>query len=79
MNRPYKVKHKSTLYLGVIISAVLIILMLAPGSPAQIKWPLEYAIISVWILLGYIAYRWRMSKKDLSKEERDYQILGDYR
>jgi len=79
MHRPYKVKHKSTLYLGVIVSAVLIILMLAPGSPAQITWPLEYAIISGWILLGYIAYRWRMSKKDLSKEERDYQILGDYR
>jgi len=79
MPRPYKVKHKSTLYFGVIVSAVLIILMLVPGSPAQIKWPLEYAIISLWILLGYIAYRWRMSKKDLSKEERDYQILGDYR
>jgi amino acid transporter len=79
MKRPYKVKHKSTLYLGAIVSGVFVILMLAPGSPAQIKWPLEYGIISAWILLGYIAYRWRMSKKDLTKEERDFQILGDYR
>ena len=79
MRRPYKVKHKSTLYLGAIVSAVLVILMLASGSPAQIKWPLEYVIIAAWILLGYIAYRWRMSKKDLTKDERDIQILGDYR
>ncbi|MBN1221929.1 MAG: APC family permease [Candidatus Aminicenantes bacterium] len=79
MQRPYRVKHKSTLYIGVVISGILIILMVFPGSPAQISWPLEYFILAAWIFFGYIAYRWRMRAKDLTKDERDYQILGEYR
>jgi amino acid transporter len=79
MKRPYKVKNKITLYLGAVISGVLVLLIILPGSSAQLKWPIEYIILGTWILLGYIGYRWRQSSKDMSKDERDYQILGDYR
>ncbi len=79
MPRPYRVKHTASLYLGVIISGLLIVLMVFPGSPAQLKWPLEYALFGVWMLLGFIGYKLRRAKKDMSDEERAYQILGDYR
>ena len=79
MNRPYRVKNKLTMYAGVVISAALILLIVVPGSSAQLKWPLEYGILAGWMIFGYFGYRWRKSKDDLTKEERDYQILGDYR
>lgn len=79
MNRPYKVKSLFVLYLGAFFSAGLVLLMLLPGSSAQLKWPHEYIIFVVWLLLGYIGYRWRLRAKDMTKEERDYQILGDYK
>ena len=79
MNRPYKVKHKINLYLGALIAGLLIIFMIFPGSSAQLKWPLEYIIFAAWIILGYLSYRFRRAKKDMTEEERGYQILGEYR
>ncbi len=79
MNRPYKVRHETTLYLGAIISGILFILLTLPGSSAQLKWPLEYAIFAGWMVLGFFAYRLRLAKKDMSNEDRAYQILGEYR
>ena len=76
MNRPYRVKHPLTMYMGVVVSAVLILLLVTPGSSAQLKWPLEYGILAGWMILGYIGFRWRKSKDDISREERDLQILG---
>ncbi len=79
MPRPYRVKHTASLYLGAIIAGLLVVLMIFPGSPAQLEWPLEYALFVGWMLLGLLGYRLRRSKKDMSDEERAYQILGDYR
>ena len=62
-----------------IISIFIIVLMVFPGSPAQLKWPLEYIIFAGWMLLGYLGYRMRRAKKDMSDEERAYQILGTYK
>jgi amino acid transporter len=77
--RPYRVKNTYTFYLATLISVILILLMILPGSSAQLKWPTEYLILAVWMALGYLGYLWRRSRKDLSQQERDYQILGDYR
>jgi amino acid transporter len=79
MNRPYKVKHKMTLYFGALIAGILILLMIFPGSSAQLKWPVEYLIFAGWMILGYLAYRVRQAQKDMSNEERAFQILGEYR
>ncbi len=79
MHRPYKVKHKATLYAGAIIAGILIIFMVFPGSSAQLKWPGEYIFLAGWMILGYIGYRLRRAKNDMSHEERAYQILGDYK
>jgi amino acid transporter len=79
MNRPYRAKHGVVLYLGGLISGVLILLMILPGSSAQLAWPFEYTILAGWMLLGYLAYRWRKSTRDMSPGDRAYHILGDYR
>jgi len=79
MIRPYRVKHKSYLYMGTGIAGLLILFMIFPGSSAQLAWPLEYAIVAGWLLVGYIGYRVRQLKKDMSDEERAYQILGKYK
>jgi amino acid transporter len=79
IRRPYKVKFRMLLYLGAAIAALIIILMIFPGSSAQLNWPLEYIIVASWMILGYISYLWRKAKKDMSNQERAYQILGDYR
>ncbi len=79
LKRPYRVKHKSILYFGTGISALIIVLMVFPGSSAQLKWPLEYFILTAWMLTGYIGYKWRKTKKDINEEERAYLILGEYK
>lgn len=79
MKRPYKVKNKISLYLGTVIAGIIIILMIFPGSSAQLNWPLEYIILGVWMFMGYIGYRWQKAKTDMSHEERSYLILGDYK
>jgi len=78
INRPYRVKYKIMLYFGAGIATLIIILMVFPGSSAQLRWPLEYVIVAIWMILGYLGYKWRKAKKDMSEEERSYQILGGY-
>jgi amino acid transporter len=79
MKRPYRVKHAASLYLGAVISGLLIVLMVFPGSPAQLRWPLEYLLFAGWMLIGFLGYRVRRAKKDMTDEERAYQILGAYK
>lgn len=79
MRRPYKVRNKAILHLGAIIAGIIIFLMLFPGTPAQLRWPLEYLIPGTWLLMGYAGYRWQKSRIKMSDEEMAYQILGDYR
>jgi len=76
MKRPYEIRHKSTIYLGVFISVVLVLLLVLPKSPSQLHWPTEYLIFVAWMIIGFVAYRQRQRKKDLSEKERAYQILG---
>ncbi len=74
--RPYRAPLVF-LYLGLLISVVLILLMILPQSSGQMA-PLEFYITFVWMVLGVIAFYWRNSRHPMAKEERDYLILGDY-
>jgi len=76
MIRPYRIRFKSTMIIGIVISVVLVLFLILPGFPSQLKWPVEYVIFGIWLVLGFLAYRLRQRKKDMSREERDYQILG---
>jgi basic amino acid/polyamine antiporter, APA family len=79
LHRPFRVKRRLFLYLGTLVSGALILLMIVPGSSAQLAWPLEYSILTIWMLLGFFGYRWRRAAKDMDDRERSYQILGEYR
>jgi len=79
LKRPYKVKHKGTLYFGTFAAGALIVFLIFPGSPAQLDWPVEYLLFIIWLVLGFLGYWLRQRRKDMTKEERDFQILGEYR
>jgi len=77
LKRAYRVRYMATMYIGSAISVILILLMVVPGSAAQLVWPLEYVIFAVWLVAGYGLYRWRRSRDDMSEEDRAYQILNE--
>jgi amino acid transporter len=77
LDRPYRVQRPIIMSIGVAVSTILILLMVVPGSAAQLKWPLEYVIFAVWLAAGYGLYLWRRSSDDMSEEERAYQILDE--
>jgi APA family basic amino acid/polyamine antiporter len=77
MRRPYKVRNKAVFYLGAAMAGFIILLMLFPGTPAQLEWPLEYIILGVWMLMGYAGFQWQTTRIKMSDEEMAYQILGD--
>lgn len=79
MKRPFRVKKIVILYSGTVIAGIIIILMVFPGSSAQLDWPFEYILLGAWMFMGYLGYRWQKTKSQMSDEERAYLILGDYR
>jgi APA family basic amino acid/polyamine antiporter len=76
LDRPFRARMP-ILYLGAVISVFLLLLMILPQSPGQLG-NLEFMIVGIWVLLGLIAFYWRQSRHPLTKEERDYLILGDF-
>lgn len=63
MPRPYKIKNTFVIYGGIAVAISLIISFTIPGSYEHI--PLgRYAFIAIWGALGFIIYKWQVSKKD---------------
>jgi len=76
LDRPFRAKVP-VLYLGVAMSALLLLLMILPQSSGQLG-NLEFLITGIWVLLGLVAYYWRQSRHPLPRKERDYLILGEF-
>lgn len=47
---------KPLMYVGLVISLVLLLLMLVPGSPASLQWPVEYLLLAGLIVIGVVLY-----------------------
>jgi len=79
MVRPYTVPGGAAMcYLATGICALVCGLLLFPGSPAMLVWPLEWAIAAGWIILGQVFYHSAAkSRASISEEEREYLIFGD--
>jgi len=77
--RPYRVRHRFTLWFGAAMSLALTLFFVVPGSPEVLAWPHEVLIVAGWLLLGLLFYLWRRRRDDMSRDERDRSILGDYR
>ncbi|RST74404.1 APC family permease [Siminovitchia acidinfaciens] len=70
---------KSVALLGAVFSLTFLVLLLAPGSPAQLKLPSMIALV-VWVILGILFLVSVYQKfKALSTEEMKYYILGQYK
>jgi APA family basic amino acid/polyamine antiporter len=78
LERPYRVRWKGTLYLGLIVSVFLVGLMVFPGSPGRLSL-FELWVVVIWSVVGLVAYFYRRKSSDLTEDERGIQILGDYR
>lgn len=74
MDRPYRT-GKPTMYCGIAVSAILVLLMVVPGSPGQLR-SLEFAIIGAWMCLGVAGYFLRQSVNDMDAQTQRHMILG---
>lgn len=77
LDRPYRAKTP-ILYVGLVVSIILLLLMVLPQSPGQLG-NLEFSIAGIWLLLGLLLFFWRQYQHPVPKDERDYLILGDFR
>lgn len=67
-------------YLSVLSTICILGVMVYPGSPAALAWPLEWVIFLVFSIMG-LAF-WFLSAKSrdkVGKKERDYLVLEKYR
>jgi amino acid transporter len=80
LHRPYLAPGGKTLgFIGIVGSLSILSVMIFPNSPAALAWPLEWAIFSIFSILGIIFWSLSAKSRDrVSKEERDYLILDKY-
>lgn len=79
LERPYRVKHTATLYLGAAVALTLSLFFVVPGSPETLVWPHEVIIVVGWVGVGAIFYLVRRRFDDMTPEDRGYHILGDFK
>ena len=79
-HRPYRAP--GGVWTGYIAAAGSFLILLAitlPGSPAALKWPLEWAILFTLCVLGVILwFASRTSRAKTTTKERDYLILENF-
>ncbi|MCB0489538.1 MAG: APC family permease [Cyclobacteriaceae bacterium] len=80
-HRPYKVPGgKATGYIAVAGSILILMAITIPGSPAALRWPLEWVILITLALLGLVFWvRSKKSRNTTPEEEREYLILENYK
>lgn len=79
--RPYKAPGgKVTGYISIAGSILILLAITLPGSPAALRWPLEWLILISLAVLGLIFWvRSKKSREATTEEERDYLILENYK
>ncbi len=80
LHRPFVAPGGKVLgYIAIVGSVCIFLVMMFPGSPAALAWPLEWLIFFIFTVLGL--FFWLLSAKSrnaVTKEERDYLILDKY-
>lgn len=75
LNRPVKMPGGMVVgYLGVVVGVLMIFAMLYPKSPMALRWPVEYILLVVLLIIGVALYTLR--DKNISEEERAKALLG---
>ncbi len=52
---PYPVSHSLNI-LAIVLAFAMLLLLIVPGSPGALAWPLEIGIVAVWLVLGALAF-----------------------
>lgn len=80
MDRPYQMPGGIKMgYLAVIFSSIMLLLLVVPSSPGALKWPVEWGIVLIWALLGWVMYRLSASQRSsLDAIEQRKMVLGKY-
>lgn len=47
---------KPLMYVGLAIAFILLMLMVIPGTPASLQWPVEYILLVVLLIIGIVLY-----------------------
>jgi amino acid transporter len=78
--RPYRAPGgRWTGYAAITGSLLILAAITLPGSPAALKWPLEWSILLALSVLGLILWiASRKGRETTSTEERNYLILENY-
>lgn len=61
-------------YIAVVMAVIMLLLLLIPGSPGALKWPLEIGIVGIWIFLGVAAYVWGRSQHQKKNALSDHTV-----
>ncbi|MEG2212042.1 MAG: APC family permease [Raoultibacter sp.] len=76
MRRPAKYPGgKPLMYVGLIIAVILLLLMIVPGTPASLKWPVEYILLAALVVIGIVLYGVR--DKSVPKGTNEERLLGE--
>ncbi|MFC3051260.1 APC family permease [Kordiimonas pumila] len=77
LKRPYKIQPY-TIWLGIIMSALLAGLMTFPGSPGQLG-SAEFLTVILWMVLGLAFYYYRKRQNDMNADTQAEMVLAEYR
>lgn len=80
-HRPYKTPGGIAMgYISITGSILVLLAITLPGSPAALKWPLEWLILLTLSLLGVVFWVLSKKKRDTTApQERDYLILENFK
>jgi len=83
MKRPYVMPGGITMgWIAVIVCIFLMGLILIPGAPAALVWPVEWVTLLIWIIIGAILFKINNDearKDNILDEDQAYLILGEYK
>lgn len=76
--RPYRIPGGRLVPGIALVGAVFVLgVMLVPGSPGMLTWPLEWAILGTFVLLGAVLWvKGQRRREETTSEERRRLILG---
>jgi amino acid transporter len=76
MPRPYRVRSGETVaVLGAAGAAVIVAALAVPGSPVALAWPVEWAILGGWLLLGLVLWRAAAPRRAALSEEARARLI----
>lgn len=62
MKRPFKLTGGTIIGWIAIVMSIGVAVLYMPGMPSALIWPYEWAIVGLWIILGFVLYKVSLSK-----------------